>query len=331
LLLAGCTRESGSDDVAAPVQASRLVLYSSLEHERVLAVADAYHAFSGTQVDFLVEPADVLVAQLADEASRPPADVVLIRNAVSVGDALEEDVLRPVEVSASASLNALTPRDPDGYWQGVGVSAEVIVADGEAGVPGSVSGYRSLAQPEFADRLCLRRGSDARSVALVAMLVAALGEADAELVVRGWRNNLARAPFETDAGLLAAVDEGSCAVAVADSKALAAYLTQHPDSNLQVHFPAAEEGGALVHPTAAAVNRHAGDAAGAARFLAWLTSADGQSALHATGYEFPAGGGVMPEAPLSAWLPFDAAAISPARAAFHHEQARQLMARARYR
>ena len=78
--------------------------------------------------------------------------------------------------------------------------------------------------------------------------------------MRGWRANLATSVFDDQAALLAAIDDGTCAVGIVGSDALARYSARDGETNLGSVFPDAESGGTRFDLTAAGVSRHANDA-----------------------------------------------------------------------
>lgn len=313
VLLVGCER---GEEPPAAAAVPRLVLYTSLEHDRVARIANAYGEASGTQIDFLIDAQEALADNMAAHDRRPAADVLLTAGLGAVVAALDEDVLRPLpQASEPGFLD-----DPDGYWRSVGSVRDLLVFDPGSVDAGQLDGYAALAAPEFSGRLCLRRGLHDRSRALVASLIAALGERDAELTVRGWRNNLATGVFDSEDELVEAVAAGTCAVAIAGSDALRRHRRSRPDSPIGVVAPAAP----WHHPTTVGIARHANDADRAARFVDWLLSADGQAVLHADGVEAEAGA-VLPG------VTSPAGSIPPARAAFRYADAVLLIERARYR
>lgn len=327
-LYAGCggpAADDGPQTSASPVSdAGALVLYTSLPHERVLAIADAYREQSGQVVNFMIDSPDVLIDSLAQKNHSPPADVLLIEGTGPVASAVERDVLRPVDLNRPAGPDDRGLADPDGYWFGVGYSVDAIIAASGTDLDGL--SYASLASEEFAGRLCLRRGTNERTRTLVAALLARTDARNAELVVRGWRNNLARSAYESDAELVQAVAEGACAVAVAASDAIARYLAATPDATLAFHVPSPEERGPAVHPVAAAVNRHAGQPESAEAFLRWLMGARAQSLLNEGSGRFPVNG----ESPLPDWPEIPVSVSGPSAAGFVYEDAVRLMERARF-
>lgn len=306
-----------------------LNVYSSLPEARVRALADAYAAAGGETIRYNLGDADALIARLEARADQPPADLLLVRGNAYLGRAVEADVLRPVGAAVDLSAIPADLGDPDRYWLGLAVRPEVIVYDPERVAPAALGGYAELADARWRGLLCLQTSASERMRSLVAALIAGLGARDAELAVRGWSSNLATAAFDTEDALLRAVDDGRCAVAIAGADAVAAFLAGEPGSRVGAHWPDDSAIGTAVNLTGAGVSRHAGSPDQAARFLAWLASAEGQRALVEGTAERPANpavtGATVPGAPRG----FARGPITVAALGYFQADAERLLERAR--
>jgi len=328
--MVSCSNESNPPPATATGAAPMLVLYAALPAERMARVATRYRDESGVQVNYMIESDDILIDKLVNKEHRPGADVLLVSGSGHLAQAVEADVLRPV---SSSILNAAiedTMRDPDGYWFGLGHRAEMIVFDDRQVNAASLGGYADLAGDNWRGKLCLHRGARERSRSLVAALIAMLGERDAELVVRGWRENLALSVFDEQRDLLLAIESGDCAVGIASSDQVGQLSKAGQAGNIGRHFPPADVGGTLQQVIAAGVSRHANDAALATRFLEWLASPGGQAALHEDGTDYPLQGMDLAP-PLDSWPDYSPSPITASRSGYLQREAQQLIERARYR
>ena len=328
-----CTPEPTADEPTAAVpvaSADRVIVYSSLSLERTAALAEAYRTATNAQVDFLVDDSESLIESLANKEHLPSADVLLLAGLGHMAQAVERDVLRPFKSDAIAAAVSDDYRDPDGYWVGLGVRAELIVYHRESVDAAAFTDYGALAGAEWRGELCLQRSISERSRMLMAALIERHGERPAEIIVRGWRANLATSVFDEQEDLLAAVDDGTCGVGVAGSDEVARFIATGAEG-IATHAPAADHGGTLRNLTTIGVGRHAGNEEAAQRFVEWLVSVEGQVALNSGSFELP----VLDDAPVDAsvakWRQAAAPAVGPMRAAFAYEDAVQLAERARYR
>lgn len=328
--LAACGRDAEPPAASDPEHAAKLVLYTSLPDDRAAAVADAYGDATGVIVNVMTDSDAMLIDKLVRKEHYPGADVLLISGTGHLAMATDSDVLRPIDGPAFDAVPDAY-RDPDGFWFGVGVRAELIVYDRRAVDAASLGGYASLADDGWRGRLCLRPGASERSRALVAALIAALGEREAELVVRGWRANLAQSLFDAERDLLFAIESGECAVGIAGSDEVARFLADGLADNLRYRFPTDDDVGTQIGLTAAGVARHANDPALAARFVEWLVSLEGQTTLQIGSFDYPVLGQLAPATPLDGWPSYSRSSMSPSRIGYRFQDATLLVERARYR
>ena len=328
--LASCGENSTPPANTAAVAEPMLVLYAALPAERIARVATRYREETGVLVNYMLETDETLIDKLIRKEHRPGADVLLISGAGHLAQAVDSDVLRPVSSAVLTESLADTMRDPDGYWFGLGHRAELIVYDRRQVAAGSLGSYADLADETWRGKLCLHRGARERSRSLVAALIATLGERDAELVVRGWRANLATGVFDEQRELLLAIESGDCVVGIVSSDEVGFLANDGQIENTGHHFPSATAGGTLQQVIAAGVSRHANDAELATRFVEWLASPDGQAVLHEDGTDYPLAGGRLPP-PLDTWPDYSPSPITASRSGFLHRDAQRLIERARYR
>lgn len=331
VLCAACTGEVPAPPVASESPRRTLVLYASLPEPRLSALARRYQDATGVRLHFLSGDGDLLIEKMRLKEHRPGADVLLLSSVTDLSMALDADILRPVRSETLAAVVPGALRDQDGYWFGVGQRAEWIIYDSRDVQATHLGGYSDLAAAEWRERLCLQRSSSGRSRSLVATLIAELGERDAELVVRGWRANLATEVFDTQSDLLQAIATGECSLGIVSSNEAALYVADGGSSHVRVHAPSDEQGGSWLQPLGAGVSRHASDAEGARLFLEWLVTADGQAALHAEGADYPLHSEPGRPALLADWPLPDAEGNPALRAGYLHQEATLLNERARYR
>jgi len=329
LAASSCGRgEQSEKRNVAPTQP--LVVYSSLPDEILRSVADTYSALSGTRVNYMLDDEATLIDKLGRKEHRPGADILLIPGTGYLAYAVESDVLRPTN---SQDLQQDVPenmRDADHYWFGLSAHAVTIVYDERVVNPANLVDYAGLSDEIWAGQLCMLTSSRTSSRTLVAFLIAELGEKDAEIVVRRWMNNLAEPVFSTGRDLLLAVEEGLCQVAFVASDDVVKSQIEGTAQHVAIYWPSTDSGGSQLNLLGGGVARHAGSPARAVEFLEWLATEEGQRSLHKSGHGFPVNEAVKPSAPLDIWVDFDASLAEPARLGYVHEEASQLVERARY-
>ena len=161
------------------------------------------------------------------------------------------------------------------------------------------------------------------------MLINDHGVRDAELIVRGWRGNIAAAVYRDDRQLLRAVEAGQCVVGLAGSSVIARFQRATSASNVTpLWFP--EPGVQHVNPTGAGVTRHAANPALAVSLLEWLTSANANALYASRILHFPVNSQSVADVSIAAWRKFEMHPASFASLRYWQEDAFKLAERARY-
>ena len=271
LTLTACERPT-NEPAAPESRPEPVVVYASYEDENYLPSLFAkYTRDTGIPVTVRHRPEQQIVDELIEKRGSPPADVLLTRSVHGIWRASDEGALRPLQSQEIARIVPGWLRDPDGYWTAIGFSPVHVVcnADRPEDCDG-IQAHADLGKPEFQRRLCLSASTLAVNRTLVAGLIADHGPRQAELIVRGWIDNLALPPFESEAALLQAVEAGSCRLAVVSSLA----FNRFNRPTVAAIWP--QPG--YFDIVAVGINRHARSPEAARRLVEWLASSEAMAA-----------------------------------------------------
>lgn len=162
-------------------------------------------------------------------------------------------------------------------------------------------------------------------------MIARLGEAKTEQIVRGWVANLATDPFADDTMMLKAIAAGQCDVGIANTYYFGRLMEKEPKLPLAVFWPNQKSNGVHVNISGAGVTRHAKNEKGAVKLLEWLSSEKAQNLYADVNMEYPVNPKVKPDAKVAAWGDFKHDYINVAKAGELQAAAVKLMDRAGYR
>jgi len=156
------------------------------------------------------------------------------------------------------------------------------------------------------------------------MLIKVHGARPAEIIVRGWIQNLALPPYKTEKDLMQAIRSGTCAVGLISGSATGLRQPRDEASRIAVVTPSP----AHISIEAAGVNRHAREPEAARGLIDWLVSSVVQERHAAAFAMYPANpvaaGQDMP-------LPQQLGGSNVASAAWLSDDAAKLAERAAYR
>ena len=280
IVAAGCgEREPAVEQVVPRAQPhpEPIVVYASYADEDYLpALFAAFTRDTGTRVTVRHADAKAIVDKLIEKRGSPPADLLLTANVSGVWRAADEGALRPLGSDVVQQRVPAQLRDPDGYWTAVSLRTTQIIFDLQAFSAADVGRYEDLANPEFKDKLCLTTSTLAVNRSLIAHLIMVHGARPAEIIVRGWMQNLALPPFKSESELMRAIEAGTCSAGIVSSSGT--HLLPPHDEVLRI--VASTPAPAHVSVEAAGINRHAREPEAARQLLEWLLSPTAQQ-MHA--------------------------------------------------
>jgi iron(III) transport system substrate-binding protein len=311
--------------------ADEIVVYSARNEQLIKPLFDAYSKETGTAIRFTTDKEGPLLAKLKAEGANTPADLLLTVDAGNLWLAAKEGVLARVD---SKVLNQNIPahlRDPGNQWFGLSVRARTIVFSTARVKPTDLSTYEGLAHGKWNKRLCLRTSKKVYNQSLVAMMIARLGEAQTEKVVRGWVANLATDPLPDDTKVMQAIAAGQCDVGIVNTYYFGRLMKKEPSLKLALFWPNQNDSGVHVNISGAGVTTHAKHRAAAVKFLEWLSGPKAQRMFADANLEYPANLKVPANPAVAAWGRFKQDTINVAEAGKRQAQAVMLMDRAGYR
>lgn len=334
LTCTACSQDAPSESVEETEDAtvSSIVVYSTVEDSIINRVLDAYVSETDANVYVVTGEFQELLDKVHKPGPDPVADIFVSDNATDLWSASEQDVFRPTR---SGLINNRVPaqlRDPEHLWISLAVRARTVVYNTEllsATEIESVTDYASLTAESWRDSLCLSSSDVPGNASLIAMLINDNGVRETEVIVRGWRTNFALPVFDNDVRLLQAIAAGQCAIGIADSSEVAAFLQANANASVAPHW-FAEAGVLHINASGAGVTRHAQNPDGAAALLEWLTSDTANALFAALRLEFPASTDVAADAAISAWAGFASNPANLASLGYSQEEAILLAERARY-
>lgn len=278
--------------------AAEVNVYSYREPQLVEPLLKAFTEQTGIKAR-LVFAKDGLVERMAAEGRLSPADVLLTTDIARLTEAKALD-LTAAYTGPDRERVAAQLRDADGHWMALTMRARVLYVSKERVKETAIS-YTELADPKWKGRICSRSGQHPYNTALIASMIAHLGEAGAEAWLKGVKANLAHRPAGGDREQVRDVWSGQCDIALGNTYYMGLMLTNEksPEQKkwanaVRVIFPDAGGRGTHVNISGIAIARHAPHKAEAEKLVAFLLSDNAQSLYAGTNHEYPVARTVPP-------------------------------------
>lgn len=308
-----------------------LVVYSARNEQLIKPLFDAYEKATDTRIKFVTGKEGPLLERLKAEGDKTPADLLITVDAGNLWQAEQSGLLAKVD---SKTLNDNIPahlRDPGGHWYGLSVRARTIIYNTDKVQPSELSTYEALGKPQWKGRLCLRSSKKVYNQSLVAMMMAQLGEAKTEAIVKSWIANLATDVFPDDENLIEAMAAGQCDVGIVNTYYFGRVKRKTPEAPVALFWPNQNNRGVHVNISGAGVTKHAKHPQAAVKFLEWLSSSEAQNLFADNNLEFPANPKIKPDPLVASWGEFKHDTINVSEAGKLQAKAVMLMDRAGYK
>ncbi len=293
---------------AGSAQAQEINVYSSRHYDTDIALYENFTDQTGIAVNLIEGSADELIERIIAEGANSPADVLITVDAGRLWRADQAGLFQPV---SSDVLDSRVPehlRHPDGHWFGLSKRARVIYYATEDGPPAGVDSYEDLAR--FDGSVCIRSSGNIYNQSLLASVIAAHGEANAENWAAGVVEHFARDPAGNDRAQIKGVAAGECDVAVANTYYWGRMISSsdpgesEPAGKVSILFPNQDGRGTHVNISGGGVVANAPNPDGATMFLEYLTSPEAQRLFAEGNNEYPVDPSVPVTGPIAEWGSF---------------------------
>lgn len=274
-----------------------LVLYTDRPTVRMQVIAEKFKQKTNVTIQVIELPYKDLNAKLQTEGAQSPADVIFVKDLVFLEELSRQNKFAPMVSEKIQSQVLPAMRHPQNLWAAVTFRARTLVYDAALDVS-TIQTYADLAQPEWAQSLCLRTGKAAYNEALVASLIATEGFESAKNIVSGWLNNRPQPMvYSDDTQILKAIGSGDCAMGIANSYYLGLLLANPATAQLpvKIKFLNQNKNGVHVNGMGAGISKTTQQAPLATQFVEFLLTDEIQLYLSGEQMDYPAKVGLLPQ------------------------------------
>ena len=250
-----------------------------------------------------------LAQRLKAEGQNSPADVILTVDIGRLYIYEDYNLLLPIN---SKVLNNNIPshlKSPKNTWYGLSKRSRVIVTSKERVDTSKIKRIEDLANPEWRGRICSRPGSHVYNRALMASIIAANGEKEAERWAKSFVSNLARRPQGNDRAQVKAIFEGQCDIAIINNYYFGKLkYSEDPQQQewaktVNLIFPnqGNDDRGAHINISGGGIAIHSKNKDNAIKLLEFLSGEVSQNLYGKINFEYPANPKISPSSELVGW------------------------------
>jgi len=252
-----------------------------------------------------------LLERLLAEGSDTPADVVLTVDISRLSQFVENDLLQEINSNILKSNIPSHLRDTKNRWFSLSKRARIVIASKERVNVNSIKTIEDLANPEWKGRICTRKGSHVYNRSLLASIIAAHGEEEAEKWTKAVVENLSRKPEGNDRAQAKAIYEGVCDVAIINTYYFGKMKFNEKDTEqkewakvINLIFTNQNDRGNHINVAGGGVTKYSKNKANAIALLEFLTQPKAQELYAKMNYEYPVNPSTVISAELFSWGEF---------------------------
>jgi iron(III) transport system substrate-binding protein len=318
---------------AAPALADGTVnIYSYREPKLIDPLLNAFTSKTGIKTN-VVFATSGLIERLAAEGKNSPADVLLTNESGLLIQAVTAGVTAPLTSDVLMQKVPAELRDPTGHWFGLTRRARVVYASKDR-VKQTAITYEELADPKWRGKICVRSGQHTYNIALIASMIAHLGEEKAETWLTGLKNNLARKPAGGDREQVRDVQAGLCDLAIGNTYYMVA-MQHSPEQKawadaVRIIFPTANDRGTHVNVSGMALVANAPNRDNAKALMEFLVTPEAQKLYADVNGEYPVVAGVPASEIVQSWGPLKADTLPLSKISELRKQASEMVDRVRF-
>jgi iron(III) transport system substrate-binding protein len=312
-------------------------VYSSRHYDVDQKLLERFTEETGIRVNLVSADSDQLLTRLQNEGERTRADVFITADASRLIMAKQLGLLQKIDSELIWKTVPPQWRDRQFFWTGLTRRVRLIVYHPDRVDESELSGYEALAGAQWKGRVLVRSSASHYNQALMASIIAALGEEAALEWAGALVENMAQSPRGNDRDQVKFIAAGLGDVAIINSYYLG-LLHNSPNSEerevarqVRVHFPNQGGRGSHVNISGAGITAASPNRENAVRLIEFLISVEAQEQIAFENFEYP----VTPEASwpelLVEWGTYQSDTIPLEALSRHREQAVMIFNQAGWR
>ena len=297
-LLTGCVQSGGSSG------GDSLTVYSGQHVQTTQALVAAFERDTGISVNLRSADEDVLADQIVTEGSRSPADVFYTENSPPLQYLASKGLLAAAEPSTLENTPSRF-NSPDGQWVGVSARVSVIVYNTDlikaSELPTSAM---QLAESKWKGRIGIA-GSETDFQPIVTSIAHTHGSQAALSWLQAVKTNAESHSYPDNETLVDQINRGQVALGIMNQYYWYRQRAQVGAAGMHsaIAYFAPRDVGYVIDVSGAGILKSSSHQREAQRFLAFLTSQQGQKIIaHGDSFEYPIASGVTTAKPET---PFD--------------------------
>ena len=233
-----------------------------------------------------------LIERIVTEGENSPVDLVLTADVGRLLQAVEAGITQPVSSPVLEQNIPAEFRGENGHWFGLTQRARVAFVSRRLWQFQTRNlTYKSLGDPTWRGRICIRDGQHPYNLALFAAFLKHHGEEETVVWLEQLKKNLARKPSGNDRAQVRAVYAGQCDIAIGNTYYMGKMVNNPKQVDwaraVRIVFPTFENGGVHINLSGVVMAHHAPNRDNALALMEFLSREPAQQLYAQINFEYP--------------------------------------------
>ena len=268
-----------------------LVIYSGRSDKFVKPVVAAFTKASGIKVVIHTGSSTSLLNKLKLEKARTDADIFISNDAGNLQRGNAAGLFAPVTNKIAAAIKPQF-RGKENNWLGLSARARVLVLNTKAKDTDFIQSVFDLADPRLEGKIAITHSSNESYIAGVTVYMLSAGKERTRAWLKGLKQNSKGRVYNKHRKIVKAVARGKKVVGLVNHYYIYRYLNKNPNAPIRILMPdqESEDGkpmGIAWNVAGAAITKHSKHKDLAMKFMAYVSSAEGQKIFAEVNREYP--------------------------------------------
>lgn len=268
-----------------------LVVYSGRSDKFVKPVVVAFTKASGIKVVIHTGSSTSLLNKLKLEKARTDADIYISNDAGNLQRGNKAGLFAPVTNKIAAAIKPQF-RGKENNWLGLSARARVLVVNTKAKDIDFIQSVFDLADPRLNGKIGITHSSNESYIAGVTVYMLSTSKDKTREWLKGLKRNSKGRVYNKHSKIVKAVAKGKKVVGLVNHYYIYRYLNKNPNASIRILIPdqKSAEGkpmGIAWNVAGAAITKYSKHKAMAMKFMAYLSSVEGQKIFAEVNREYP--------------------------------------------
>ena len=288
-----------------------LLVYSGRKAKFLKPLIEEFSSQTGIKVKLVSGNSSILLSRLSLEDKRTDVDLYISNDAGNLQTGSVFGLFQKLPENITKVIPSQY-RSEENDWIGLSGRLRVLVVNNDSPYANKINSVFEMAKPDLKGRIGITKGSNESFIGGVTTYIGFAGLQKTRSWLKGIKKNAGNKVFKKHSKIVKAVAEGKKEVGLVNHYYAYRHLKKHPDAPFKIVIPdqTAGKAGVAWNIAGIAISRYTDKLESANKFVAFLTSKEGQRIFAEVNQEYPTRADVPAASHVTPFKSFKIAATS---------------------